>query len=79
MCNGIDLLCSMIDSAAVSNQQSALRNVHTFVPLILSDRIQLANLIGALLARATGSHTPVFPDARRLAVETIEKSKFIKT
>ena len=35
----------MIDSAAVANQQAALSNVQYFIPLVISDRIQLNNII----------------------------------
>jgi len=70
--NGIDLLCSMIDSAAVANQQAALTNVHYFIPLILNDRIQLSNLITVLLSRVSSNNMNSYFDGSRLANEAIE-------
>ena len=76
MLSGIDLLCSMIDSAAVASQQAALTNVHYFIPLILNDRIQLSNLITVLLSRVSSNNMNSYFDGSRLANEAIEMSKF---
>ena len=73
----MDLLCSMIDSAAVANQQAALNNVHYFIPLILGDRIQLSNLITVLLGRLSSNNMNAYIDGARLARDAIETSEFI--
>lgn len=70
--SGMDLLCSMIDSAAVANQQAALNNVHHFIPLILGDRIQLSNLITVLLGRLSSNNMNAYIDGARLARDAIE-------
>jgi len=69
---GMDLLCSMIDSAAVANQQAALSNVQYFIPLVISDRIQLNNIISVLLARATSNNMNSYIDGARLAQNAIQ-------